>query len=77
MSDNGNAPAYPVVERIDAGDYGRQDFSVTPGLTKREAFAMAAMQGMYANHESRDVHPEIIARSSVAAADALLAELAK
>jgi len=49
------------------------------GLTKRELFAMAAMQGMCA-HESKEsgfYTEATLAQIAVARADALLAELAK
>jgi hypothetical protein len=47
-----------------------------PGLTKREAFAMAAMQGILAHPDSSGSAQEI-AEWSVYQADALLAEIAK
>jgi len=46
------------------------------GLTKREAFAMAAMQGLIANHTLRGGVGEC-AKSAIGYADALLAELDK
>jgi len=72
---NGNTPAYPLqAERHDP----------VWGLTKREMFAMAAMQGMLANsHVGQGFKPfshmtdEEIAQWSVKQADALLAELEK
>ncbi len=47
------------------------------GLTKREMFAMAAMQGILASltNDTDDISPENLARSTVRNADALLAEL--
>ena len=48
------------------------------GLTKRETFALAAMQGMFANPaltERSDFCPEIAGRAACAAADALLVAL--
>jgi hypothetical protein len=62
---NGNDPAYPC----DIGPYMRN------GLTKREAFAMAAMQGFIACRNNWDA--EQIAAASIEQADALLAELSK
>jgi hypothetical protein len=47
------------------------------GLTKREIFAMAAMQGLLARHGDDDYPAMSIAAYSVAHADALLAELGK
>ncbi len=52
------------------------------GLTKREAFAMAAMQGLLSagmplrNPEGKN-HQEVVALSATQYADALLDELAK
>lgn len=61
MSDNANEPAYP-------NKFGDK------GLTKREEFAKAAMQGL-----SSDIQQELdvneLARYSVAQADALLRAL--
>jgi hypothetical protein len=62
---NGNNPAYPS-----APDWHVCD----QGLTKREAFALAALQGAV-NHS--EYPPAIAAKHAVAYADALLAELAK
>lgn len=41
-----NEPAYPVYEEDSYGNPMQQHF----GLTKREAFAMAAMQGLIAHY---------------------------
>jgi len=72
---NGDMPASPIFN-----DDGR----CTPdlaGLTKRERFAMAAMQAILSNHSligsCNDVSIEYLRVNSVKAADALLAELAK
>jgi len=46
------------------------------GMTKREAFAMAAMQGLISNHQLRGAASEC-AISAVDYADALLKELDK
>ncbi len=51
-----------------------------PVLTKREAFAMAAMQGLLSNpsiHSIAGFDTEVVAIDAVMFADALLAELAK
>jgi hypothetical protein len=72
-------PAYPIYEVRATG---------APGMTIREAFAMAAMQGFVALDAKLDglsvavngidIDPfEVIANASVRCADALLAELAK
>ena len=48
------------------------------GLTKREVFVKAAMQGLLANSESGSaLSPEDLAHWSIRHADALLAELEK
>ena len=65
----GSEPAYPPPSA----------FPTATGLTKREEFAKAAMQGILAH--TRDVQwvmpPEQVAKLAVQHADALLAELAK
>jgi hypothetical protein len=72
MTENGNKPAYPVT--LDWDDVQKKVIPTTskPGLTKREAFAMAAMQGIIA--ESGGGPPDV-AHRAVAMADALLIEL--
>lgn len=45
---NGNEPAYPVLHTID-GNWVKEPHRELRGLSKREAFAMAAMQGLLAN----------------------------
>jgi hypothetical protein len=74
---NGNDPAYPC----DIGPYMRN------GLTKREAFAMAAMQGILGSEyvmkfsdDALDADPTTtrgkwLAKQAVGFADALLAAL--
>lgn len=47
--DNGNNPAYPV--HGGAGDDSR-NHTLGGGLTKREAFAMAAMQGLIPSYQT-------------------------
>jgi len=79
---NGDLPAMPVynpqgevVSEYDLEDM-KNNFNVSFGLTKREMFAMAAMQGILSNgvdfttHEDKDV-----ASAAVIHADNLLAEL--
>jgi hypothetical protein len=71
---NGAAPAYPDGSTNEWGN------AIHAGLTKREAFAMAAMQGIRANSSWADrasFHSDAVAQQAVADADALLAELAK
>lgn len=77
MANNGNLPAYPVHEIISAcsvdGNSGPYDFSmVHAGLSKREQFAMAALQGILSQ---MSLYPKDAAEKAVRHADALLAEL--
>ena len=71
--DNTNEPAYPMPP-VHSADLGMMLSHGNLGLTKREAFAMAAMQAM-ANDNNLSF--EIVAGYAVQYADALLAELAK
>jgi hypothetical protein len=78
---NGNLPAMPKTIFQQIGDIS--ECYSSGGLTKREMFAMAAMQGfcadivnVYENLCGADEVPtEYLARQAVFAADALLAEL--
>lgn len=63
----GNVPAFPAPGTA----------SHSQGLTKREEFAKAAMQGVMANPNCTVNSFAQNARASVSMADALLAELAK
>jgi hypothetical protein len=76
---NGDMPANPlrganncIFDRADVDFFDR----ITIGLTKREAFAMAAMQGLIANSALRGSTEEC-SKSAVDYADSLLKELAK
>jgi len=84
---NGDMPVTPISD-----SYGRiRPFtdddgfsSMATGLTKREAFAMAAMQGLLANGIPDSAvygvpcnEYELLAAASVLQADALLKELSK
>lgn len=72
-----NDPAYPhEEERYHQGNPYKH---CNPGMTKREAFAMAAMQGYLASYAGHDVliNPPGIANDSVVMADALIASLNK
>jgi hypothetical protein len=76
---NPNDPAFPSPSKWNMhGEPKMQDF---PGLTKREAFAKAAMQGLHANPRVFDEiqgHEDAlaqVARWAVEAADALIAAL--
>ena len=64
---NGESSSQPAVAAFDV---------IESGLTKREAFAMAAMQGLIANHTLRGPHEEC-AELALCYADALLKELEK
>jgi hypothetical protein len=72
-NENKDLPAYPVPPgqgvRFNVNDYD--------GLTKLEAFTMAAMQGLCANPNSWDVSNETIASASVNLAKATLEALEK
>ena len=81
MNDNGYLPANPQPIAITAqGDVFSTDYAFAgmSGLTKRERFALSAMQGLCSahdqngtwSHDARDV-----ALTAVMYADALLAEL--
>ena len=68
---NGESSSQPVVAEFDV---------IESGLTKREDFAMAAMQGKCSHPEFynfSDTWAEEIAKNSVQMADALLKELEK
>jgi len=64
---NGEHSAHPVIAEFDV---------LQTGMTKREAFAMAAMQGMLSNN-SINVDSAMLSSMSTVVADALLAELEK
>jgi hypothetical protein len=72
---NGDLPAMPVAteqlyeSRCNSGSWELASL----GITKREMFAMAAMQGICSS--SPTISNELIASEAVALADALLAEL--
>ena len=74
--DNGSESAFPGQE-LDGGGMPRT--AMQWGLTKREEFAKAAMQGMmaYCGSYGMTNGPEEVAARAVQVADALLAELAK
>ena len=70
---NGDLPASP----IDSVDYMHvKERPYCNGLTKREAFAMAAMQGILSN-SNRWHQPDDLASMALGRADALLKELDK
>ena len=82
---NGDMPANPIVMEnghpYHASQARFENASLVSGLTKREAFAMAAMQGMIASGICTPPQDETIhhmtSMASVSYADALLKELEK
>lgn len=72
-----NYPAYPVNSQvmIDAHSGGSWEMA-SLGLTKRERFAMAAMQALASESGRYNLFSELVG-DAVHIADALLAELAK
>lgn len=73
---NGDLPAMPFIEESKTEKYNGCSYTtptaLSTGLTKREMFAMAAMQGFCCNPM---VSYKSIAECAVETADALLAEL--
>jgi hypothetical protein len=67
---NGNLPAMPTTIFQQIGDIA--ECHSAGGFTKREQFAMAAMQGILSNSNNGMSH---CARDAVMMADELLAEL--
>lgn len=65
---NKDMPVYPV---------SGNDAEQCQGLTKLEAFTMAAMQGILANPSVKDCFPKIVADIAADYAEAALAELEK
>lgn len=78
MNDNGRSPAFPI--EFEPESFTKIGYS---GLTKREMFAMAAMQGIVSNSSnSIATHDEVgkrvdtvVAERAVTYADALLEAL--
>ena len=74
---NGNSPAHPCQPRGAQGEFtGEMEW----GMTKREQFAMAAMQGLMSSAADKDGQwtwgaPNDLAEQAVICADALLAAL--
>ena len=77
MISKGDKPAAPSVSGGTICDVNSTMLAGAVGLTKREAFAMAAMQGLLANSKYRPDEGGIdtIAHMSVNQADALLKAL--
>lgn len=82
---NADKPAMPQAATKDgyACNYGSSELQVPTGLTKREMFAMHAMQGLLSDgsyvelYETPDEWRKNITEASVEFADALLDELEK
>lgn len=72
---NGDLPAMPTIYADMATNGRREIYCDQTGLTKREQFAMAALQGILSCDNSEFTN--VAAISAVAHADALLAELEK
>lgn len=73
----GAMPAYPVTPPIESDGFPATGYGFpSGGLTKREAFAMAALKGMLSNSDESWT-PQGYASEAVIYADALLEELAK
>jgi len=74
---NADTPANPTVVTVDENGFIISSHEVdSSGLTKREAFAMAALPATISKiNITSDGYTEIIAELSVQMADALLKEL--
>ena len=75
MLNNSDMPSSPVF-RSDGFMARGNDGEKYRGLTKREAFAMAAMKGILSHSFGRGT-PDELAIQSIKCADALLSELSK
>jgi len=76
---NGNKSAYPDPMRgCPENESNQRPWELSEGLTKREIFAMAAMQGILAGRNPEyATNPEFVSEWSLQQADALLAALEK
>lgn len=73
---NGDLPASPTIYADLASNVQRELYCTDTGLTKREMFAMAAMQGLLgANINWNKTGFDDVGHDAVKCADALLAEL--
>ena len=74
MDDNRNAPAYPCGQDVTMGLWKPET-----GLTKREMFALSAMQGLMANASPKfgGSASDSVAHTAVRYADELLKALEK
>lgn len=77
----GEQPAYARPASLDNSGSSHEDgdrhVAETEGLSKREAFAMAAMQGFCATDQALKADPDDVAKVAIGYADALLNQLAK
>ena len=70
--------ASPVLKRSKMGRDLVSHYEIEGGMTKREVFAAHIMTGLATvYYADTGVYPETVARSAVALADALIAELEK
>lgn len=76
MKITGNEPAIPTPICSDGSDiYSSEDcFNAVTGITIRQQFAMAAMQGIVSTTQGLDTAHDV-ARRSIKYADALISEL--
>ena len=70
---NGDLPAMPCGVLQDGHNCG--EYPLNSGLTKREQFAMAAMQGLLVNAERNSLSFDTVHTQAVKCADNLLEEL--
>jgi hypothetical protein len=72
---NSDKPAYPVLDKLitEGVDQGLE--LKHAGLTKREMFAMAAMQGVTMRHNVEHMFPHEIAKRAIEIADETLKQL--
>ena len=69
MKTKAKGPALPLISN--------EGYIINAGLTKREYFAVMALQGIIANKDGLDIKIERIVESAVDTADALIEELSK
>ena len=69
MKTKAKGPAFPLISN--------EGFIINAGLTKREFFAVMAMQAIISNKDGLDIKIERIVESAVDTADALIEELSK
>lgn len=72
---NADTPANPAVLSELVDGHGRRSDKTYSGLTKREMFAMAAMQGLISSHPDQAHNHNQGATVAIAWADELLKQL--